>query len=156
MSLSSREKLLLIICVGIVLPLLIINFLLLPILNHQRQTRNGIANLEKNISQIEYLGKELKYYKRNQRKRTISLNKRVDSILRQTNLKSKSQTSVEDRPNKGQKLILKLNELNLTELANIVHKIEHNKPVIIINNLDISHSFKDEQLLRANLILLGL
>lgn len=156
MNLSSREKLLLLISLGVLLPLLIFNFLLLPVLDKQQQTKTGIINLKKNISQIEYLGEELKYYKRTQNKRSVSLNKRIDRILRQTNLKSKSQTSVEDRAKKGQKLILKLNELNLTELANIVHKIEHNKPVIIINNLEISHSFKDGELLRVNLTLLGI
>ena len=155
MELTQRERLLILAAVAILGPLLIIRFVLFPIHEYQSNLTIKIEKLEKNIDQLNLLGQELRYLKREGRIKSISLSKKVDSILRQTNLKRRSRTVVEEQPAGGQRLVLKLDEINLTELANIVYRIEHNKPGIIIESIDINPSYQNKKLFRISLALIS-
>ncbi len=155
MQLTQREKLLILIATAILLPLIIIRFVLVPIHDYQTNLIVKIEKLEKNIDQLNLLGQELRYLKRDGRIKSISLSKKIDRILRQTNLKKRSRTIVEEQPAGGQRLILKLEEINLTELANLVYRIEHNKPGIIIESIDINPSYKNKKLFRISLALIS-
>jgi hypothetical protein len=153
MELNQRERLLLICAIIILLPLMITKFVLIPIYDYQKESSVRIKKLEQKIDQIHLLGQELKYLKRGTRSRSISLSKRIDSILRLYKLKGKSRIVVEQNPDGGQRLVLKLDEINLTEMANVIYKIENAKPSIFIDNLDINKSYKNKKLFRLSFAL---
>lgn len=151
MDLSQREKALLAIAITILLPLALYRFVLIPISDYQRELNRRIATLESNIEKANLLGQEIDFLKRNTDIRSTSLNRKMDSLLRQNGLLARSKLIVEDQPSGGQRLVLKLDEINLTELANIIYKIENSRPVLNIENIDINPSFKDKKLLRVSM-----
>lgn len=153
MSLNQREKFLLVLAVVILLPLAIIRFILLPIQQKQDNLVAEITKTRHSIEQVDLLGQELQFLKTITRTNPVSLSKRVDSILRQEDLKAKSRIVLEEQPNGGQRLILKLDEINLTELTKVIYEIENSKPVVIVDNIDIASSFKNKKLFRVSIAL---
>ncbi len=153
MELSQREKLLAFIALAVLGPLLLVRFVFIPIQNYQVELSNKIVNMEKKLIQINTLGQELKHLKKETRSTSGSLSKIIDRILRQSKLKSKSVTIVGNQPKGGQRLVLKLEEINLTELCTIIYKIENNKPGILIENIDTNPSYKNKKLIHVSMAL---
>lgn len=151
MKLNQREKLLLIGAIILLAPFLVYRFVMVPIHELQVNQTSKINNLVKKDSLLNLFGQELKYLKRANQTRSVSLNRRVDGILRQVNLKTRSRTVVEATPAGGeQRLVLKLDQVNLAELANLIYKIENAKPVIVIENIDINPSYQNKKLFRIS------
>ncbi len=113
-----------------------------------------VEQLKGEIDKTNLLGHELLYLRNATQLQTISLSKRVDAILRQDDLRSRSSIVLEEH-NEGQRLTLKLDEINLTELARLIYKIEHSKPVIMIATIDISRSYKNKKLFRVTVALIS-
>ncbi|PCI30628.1 MAG: hypothetical protein COB67_01375 [SAR324 cluster bacterium] len=153
MDLSRREKLWLLIGGVVLLPLLIYRFVYTPVLEqHQRTIQQNLA-LESKIQQIGLLGQELKFYKNQSRGSIPKLSRRVDQVLRRLQLKSKSRISIGDSPKNGQRLVLRLDLLNLTEFVQLTYQLENMKPTMLIESMELSPSFQNNQLLRANISL---
>lgn len=155
MSLSQREKLLILIGIVVLVPLMLYRFVFLPINNRQTELERDINRLQSVIEQVSLLGQERNHLKRVTRSRSISLSKRIDAILRQGDLKNRSRIVLEEQPKGGQRLILKLDEINLTELMRLIYDIEHSKPVMMIDNIDIGLSYKNKKLFRVSLALIS-
>jgi type II secretory pathway component PulM len=155
MSLNQRERTLLIVAIIILLPLLVFRFVLLPIKQHQDNLTTRIKTISRSIEQADLLGQELLFLRNVTRTNPVSLSKRVDSVLRQENLKARSRIALEEQPNGGQRLVLKLDEINLTELTTIIYQIENSKPVVMIDNIDIAASFKNKKLFRVSIALIS-
>jgi hypothetical protein len=153
MELNQREKFLLICAIVILFPLMIVKFILIPIYDYQKESSASTKKLEQKIDRIHLLGQELKHLKRGTRSRSISLSKRIDNVLRLYELKGRSRIVVEQSPDGGQRLVLKLDEINLTEMVNVIYKIENAKPSILIDNLDINKSYKNKKLFRLSFAL---
>lgn len=153
MKLDQREKLLLILAIAIFSPLIIFRYALQPIQEYQTKQVAKISTLKKKTNQINLLGQELAVLKRENKPQSISLGKRIDGMLRRSKLKSRSSTITEAQPGGGQRLILKLNELNLSELYQLLYKIENTKPGILIENIDISPSYQNKKLFRLSMAL---
>ncbi len=149
-ELNQREKLWILLALVVFIPLLAVRFVLQPIQEYQKNQSDRILNMEEKIDQINLFGQELMYLKRENKTRSVSLNKKIDGMLRQLRLKPRSRTIVEENPDGGQRLILKLDEVNLTELANIIYKIENAKPGIIIENIEINPSYQNKKLFRVS------
>ena len=151
MNLNQREKLLLIGAILILTPFLLYRFVLEPIREYQDRQTGLIKNLEMKNAQLHLLGQKLQYLTRANQTRSASLSRRVDVILRQTKLKTRSRTVVETSPTGGgQRLVLKLNSANLTELASLIYRVENTKPGIIIENIDINPSYQNKNLFRIS------
>ena len=156
LELSKREKILIVTTICILLPMLIYRIIIVTIQDYQGELVKHNIRLEQNIKAVNLLGQELKYYERLSQKKSQSLSKRLNYILKQANLKSKSRISVGDRPRSGQKLAMTLTDLNLNELVILIYKIEHSSPVILIDTFDLSPSYKSDKLFRINMSLSSL
>jgi type II secretory pathway component PulM len=151
MNLNPREKLLLTGAILILTPLIIFQFVLNPIRDYQDRQSSWIKNLESKEAQLRLLGQELQYLNRANQTRSASLSRRVDAILRKVRLKTRSRTVVETSPpGGGQRLVLKLDKANLTELANLIYRIENAKPGILVENVDINPSYQNKNLFRIS------
>lgn len=151
MNLNQREKLLLTGAILILTPFLIFQFVLDPIRDYQDRQSSWIKNLESKEAQLRLLGQELQYLKRATQTRSASLSRRVDAILRKVKLKTRSRTVVETSPpGGGQRLVLKLDKANLTELTNLIYRIENAKPGILVENVDINPSYQNKNLFRIS------
>lgn len=155
MGLSQREKIMLAIAVSVFVPILLFRFVVQPVNRYQNHLVDGIESLKIKIEQTTLLGQEYRYLKRVTRTRPVSLSKKTDSILRQEELKSRSRIHLEENPKGGQRLVLKVDEINLTELTQLIYKIENSKPVIMIDNIDIGLSFKNKKLFRVSMALIS-
>ena len=156
LELSKREKILIVTTICILLPMLIYRIIVVTIQDYQGDLVKHNIKLEQNIKTVNLLGQELKYYERLSQKKSQSLSKRLNYILKQAKLKGKSRISVGDRPRSGQKLAMTLTDLNLNELVILIYKIEHSSPVILIDTFDLSPSYKSDKLFRINMSLSSL
>lgn len=155
-NLSKREKVLGLITAAILVPIVIYRFVLVPIDLFQLNLERKNIRLEKKAAKIEMMGQELHFYQ-NQRVGTrLTLNRMVDRLIRSLHLKSRSNILIENSAGQAtKKLILRVNDINLTELAQLTYQIESSRPVISIDNLDIGISFTNKRLLRASYVLSG-
>ena len=151
LELSKREKFLILVTVGVLIPLLVYRVLVGSIQGYQTRLERQNATLENSIQQITQLGQELRFLDRLSKKQKQALSKRIDFILNQTNLKTRSKISIGDRARNGQRLVLNLTEINLSELVNLIYKIENSTPVILIDSFDLSPSYQSEKLFRISL-----
>ena len=150
MELNRREKAWILIALMIFLPLLFIRFALLPLNDYRQKQRLAISHLENKIRQINLLGQELRHLEKTRSIQSTSLSKRVDRILRHHQLKSRSGTIVDNITDGRQRLVLKLEEVNLTELINTLHGIEHTLPVIAIESIDINPAYQNKKRFRLS------
>lgn len=153
LELSRREKILIIMTICVLFPLLFYRLIIVTIHDYQGNLGKQNIKLEQNINTVSLLGQELKIYKQLSQRKVQSLSKRINYILNQTQLKPKSRTSVGDRPRTGQKLVLTLTDLNLSELVKLVYKIEHSSPVILVDSFDLSPSYQSDKLFRITMSL---
>ncbi len=152
-ELNQREKILALLALCILLPLLCIKFVIVPLYNYQDKQSSRIVSTKKKIEQVNLLGQELSYLIRENKIQRISLSKRMDHILNRVKLKSKSKTLVAENPSGGYRLNLKIDEVNLTELTNLIFRIENSKPVILIDNIDINPAYRNKALFRISSVL---
>ncbi|MDH5560030.1 MAG: type II secretion system protein GspM [Deltaproteobacteria bacterium] len=155
MELNKREKILILICAAVIIPVLFFQYGLYPIIDYKNDLINKIHRTELKLNQLNEMGESIRLITGLNSKRTNKLDRIVDNLLSQVNIKSQSETVVDDRYKDGQKLVLKLDEINLNELAMTLYRIENQKPSIVIESLELSPSFKNEKLLRANLNLIS-
>ncbi|MBT4286641.1 MAG: hypothetical protein HOD92_04830 [Deltaproteobacteria bacterium] len=153
LELSKREKILMVITICVLLPMLLYRLIIVTIQDYQEDLSKHNTKLEQNIKSVNLLGQELRYYERLSQRKVQSLSKRMNHILNRTKLKIKSRISVGDRPRTGQKLVLTLTDLNLNELVNLIYRIEHSSPVILIDSFDLSPTYKSDKLFKINMSL---
>lgn len=134
----------------IFIPLLFFRFALLPLNEYLQKQRLAIGHMENSIRQINRLGQELRHLERTRSNQSTPLSKRIDRILRQQQLKSRSRTIVSEDPNGEQRLVLRLEEVNLTELIKIIFSIENTSPVIAIESIDINPAYKNKKRFRLS------
>jgi len=152
-DLNPRERILSALAILILVPLLSIKFIIIPLYNYQDKQLSSITSIKKKIEQVDLLGQELSYLVRVNKMQRVSLSKRIDQILHSVKLKSKSRTVVEENPSGGYRLILKIDGVNLTELTNLIYRIENSKPVIIVDSIDINPSYQNKALFRISSVL---
>jgi len=150
MDLNRREKAWIIAALVIFLPLLFFRFALLPLSDYREKQQLTISRLEDKIRQINLLGQELQHLEKTRSSQSTSLSKRVDRILRHHQLKSRSGTIVDNITDGRQRLVLKLEEVNLTELINTLHGIENSLPVIAIESIDINPAYQNKKRFRLS------
>ncbi len=153
MGFSQREKYLILLALLIFVPLLLFRFVFFPFSENQKSLTKKIDALEHKTKQISILGQEYNILRKETQVNTSSLTKKIDSILRQYRLKVRSKIVLEEQPKGGQRLIVKLDEIYLSELAKLVYRIENSKPIIMIENIDINPSYKNKKLFRVTLAL---
>ena len=153
MDLSQREKLLIILLVAVMLPALLYRFGYMNVKQYSEDLTIKNSRLKHKIEQIETLGQELKYLQQRNRIRPVPLRRRVDSILRNMNLTEKAQIGQENLQGTSQRMTMKIDQLNYTELTKLLFRLEHSKPVIILDNISISPSFQNKKLLLLKLTL---
>ncbi|MBT6614987.1 MAG: hypothetical protein HN745_12855 [Deltaproteobacteria bacterium] len=150
MELNRREKAWILAALLIFLPLLFFRFALLPLNDYRQEQRLAISRVESKIRQINRLGQELKHLEKTRKSQSTSLSQRVDRILRRHQLKSRSRTIVDNVTDGRQRLVLKLEEINLTELINAIHGIENTSPVIAIESIEINPAYQNKKRFRLS------
>ena len=149
----KTEKVLLLFGIIILFPLIFFKYIHSPILNYQEHLSGNIIKINKKINQMNLLGQELRQLQKTSIGKSVPLNKRINSILHQTKLKAKSKIISAERPGDYQSLVVKLDQINMTEMLQFILHIEQTKPVILIQNIDISFSFQNEKLLKISMSL---
>ena len=150
MDLSQREKTWIIAALLIMLPLLFFRFVLSPLNDFSQGQQNAVSRMEEKIRQMDRFGQQLKHMERTRQDQSVSLSKRVDRLLKRQQLKARSRTIVDSSPDGRQRLVLKLEEVNLTELIKILYAIENATPVIAIKNIDINPAYKNKKRFRVS------
>ncbi len=148
MELTQREKTLVVAALTILLPLLFFKLVLSPLNDYRQKQRVTVSRLDEKIRQIDHLGQELRYIEQNRKGQTISLSKKIDRLLRRHKIKSRSSTIVDNNADGRQSLVLKLDEVNLTELIHILYSVENASPVIAIKSIDINPAYKNKKRFR--------
>ncbi len=155
MELSQREKLLLVVAFAVLLPLIAYQYVYQPVVNKHYQTLEKIASLRSKTDQIESLGNQIKSLNQHRVRRSGKLSGRVDRLVKQLGLRANSTISMGDTPQSGQKLALKVIDINLSQLVKLIYKIENEDPTILIENFELSPSFQNRKLLRVNINLIS-
>ncbi|MFH2128946.1 MAG: type II secretion system protein GspM [bacterium] len=150
MELNQREKAWILAAILILTPLLFFRFAFLPLDAYRQKQRVDISRIEEKIRQIDALGQELKHLERTRSSQSTSLSKDIDRILRQQQLKLRSRTLVDNDPDGRQRLVLKLEEVNLTELIQLLYNIENALPVIAIESININPAYQNKKRLRIS------
>jgi type II secretory pathway component PulM len=151
MELSQREKLLLLVACVILLPLLGFRYIYLPIANQHQRTLQKISTLKAKNTRIGELGRKIKLLSHNSTRKPGEITGRINRLLKQQELKAKSTISMGTPPPTGQKLSLKLVDIDLSQLVRLVYKLEDEKPTLIIEKFELTPSFKSKKLLRVNI-----
>lgn len=151
LELNQREKILVLLGAVILLPLIIYNFVFVTVQDSQDKLATKITSTERKIKKVDQLGQELLYYERRGGGRIPKLSMRIDKTLRNLQLKGNSRVRAGDTKKGGQHLVLTLTDINLTELTKLVYQIENSNPVILIENVDISPSYRNKKLLRVTI-----
>ncbi|MCP4298757.1 MAG: type II secretion system protein M [Proteobacteria bacterium] len=155
MELSQREKLLLVVAFAVLLPLIVYQYGYQPLVNKHYQTIEKIASLRSKTDQIENLGNKIRLLNQHRVRRSGKLSGRVDRLVKQLGLRANSTISMGDTPQSGQKLALKVIDINLSQFVKLIYKIENEDPTIIIENFELSPSFQNRKLLRININLIS-
>lgn len=150
MELTQREKTWILLAVVILLPLLFMRLVLSPLNDYSQKQRSTVTRLQNKINQIDQMGQKLRHLERTRTSQTGSLSKRVDRMLRQHQLRTRSRTIVDSNPDGRQRLVLKLEEVNLTELIKILYAVENASPVIAIKSIDINPAYKNKKRFRVS------
>lgn len=150
MELTRREKTWMVVALMILLPLMFIRFVLFPLSDYSRRQSAAVIRLEEKIRQIDHMGQRLHHLERVRNNQTGSLSKRIDRLLRQHHLRTRSRTIVDTGSDGLQRLVLKLEEVNLTELTKILYAIENASPVIAIKNMELNRAFKNKRRFRVS------
>ena len=153
MELSQREKSLIVIALLVFIPLLFFRFAFVPIKQQEKELAAKIESLEDRIDKLNLLGQQLEFLTQENQAQPVSLIKKTDTLLIKYKLKARSKIALEEQPKGAQRLVLKLDEINLTELSKLIYKIEDSKPVIVIDNIDIGLSYKNKKLFRVSMAL---
>lgn len=155
LDLNKREKILAVLTAGILIPLILYQLVIVQLHAYQKNLERKNTALEKKINAVEQLGEELSFYERKNFRRHTSLSRRVDQVLRSLKLKDKAGIVVKDQKAKVQTLILKLKDINLTDLTRLTYQLENARPVIAVDNFELTPSFNNKKLLRASYVLSG-
>ena len=153
MELNQRERILLFVAAVIFIPLLIFRFAVIPLHDYRQKQSTSIKSMENKIHQINQLGQELKHLELSRKNQTAPLSRRIDSLLRRHQLKTRSSTIVDNNAVGWQRLVLKLDEINLTELVQLTYEIEDSNPVIAISSIEINPAFQNKKRFRLSFVL---
>jgi len=150
MELTQREKAWLAIAILVLTPLLFVRWVLIPLNDYSRQQRIAVSRAESKIKEIEMMGQQLQHLERNRNMQTGLLSEQIERLLQQNQLRDRSRTIVDTGSDSQQRLVLKLDDVNLTELVKLLYAIENALPAIAIKNIEIDRAFTNKKRFRVS------
>ena len=150
--LNDRERRLVLIAILILGPLLLIRGLILPILHQQSEFTVKTKQLTSQIKKTQLLGQELLVRQRSPVSTDLGLNTRVARVLQQTNITAKSSSTSQGADGAVERILIQLDNLTLTETTLVIYQLEHLRPKVSINTLDLQNSFQNPKRLKLNLV----
>ncbi len=147
MELSKRERNLLALAAGILLPLFLLRLVWTPLLDYQARLTAETARLEAEVAQLQSLGDA---YLRAQRQQgaQASLIRQSEGVLAGLGLQSGAELAMRGQ---GEVLSLGLDGLTLAQVVSLVHRFEDARPAIQVKNLDLQLSLTKERHLKLQL-----
>ncbi len=151
MELSPRERVLLSLGLGVILPVMFLRFLLLPLIDYKESLSSRIVERRKEMAQIRKKGEELLYFLSKSGGQKAPFNQQLERILAQGGVKKKANTST--RPGGG--IALQLDGVTLAQATSLIYRLEANRPPIEIQSLEMKESLKKTNRLQIQLTLEG-
>jgi len=136
----------------ILIPLILIRLLVLPLTQAQDRQAKKSKELESQIQQIETLGPQLAAQGSLAGPSPEGLTARLSRVMKKTGVIERASLVSQNTPGAAQSLLVQLDGLTLTEMAQTVYQIEHLQPRVLIENLDLQKSFQNEKRLKLALL----
>ena len=150
MELNQREKLMLALALGILVPVLLLRFVFFPFFDYKNSLGRKISRLQTEIVTIEQLGGELQRSSRKSKSRG-RVGQRVEAILTRIGIR-KGAVIANRAQEKGEGVTVKLDLLTLAQTTEFFFLVE-NTPPLSVYAATVSHSVKDEKKLTLDMII---
>ena len=152
MELSPRERNLLILGGGILLPILLLRFLLIPLIDYKENLTKEIGKREQEIVKIRKIGEELFYFRSKQGGGArVPFAQQLDRILTEAQLKKRASQSTRS----GGGASLQLEGVTLAEATYFIYQLEASRPPLDIQSLEMKPSLQNNKMLQLQLVLEG-
>ena len=159
MLLSTREKLLIVILVALLLCTGLF-FTARSMLEYERRLERRILAQSSLLQKASALSAELSRLQRPRRRkvRTRSLIGYVEQLADRIRLKDRIQLNLiaRDAVSGLQGIDIKVDRLTLDEMVNLLYSLENADLLLVVNRLELSPSFRDKELLRLSMRVLTL
>ncbi|MGK0288807.1 MAG: hypothetical protein ACI86H_000228 [bacterium] len=152
-TLTQREKNLLLMAICFLLPAILFQGIFIPIQNYQKKLSHKTQRIETKIKKIQLATQEIKYLQIRVRDTVIPLEGKINRLLQNLKLRGHSQMSAGSRTQGLQKVILRMDELTLHEISQVIFSLENHLPAIRVSRLEMKPSFKNIQLMQVAMIL---
>lgn len=154
MLLSTREKLLIVILVALLLCIGLF-FTARSMLEYERGLERRILAQTSWLQKASALSAELSRLQRPRRRkvRTRSLIGYVEQLADRIRLKDRIQLNLiaRDAASGLQGIDIKVDRLTLDEMVNLLYSLENADLPLVVNRLELSRSFRDKELLRLSM-----
>jgi hypothetical protein len=159
MVLSSREKLL-ILLLAVLAVGAIVYYALSSLVDYEDKLSRNILRREATLTKAKVLKASLTGANgRSTRAGTLrgSLIGHIEQLAARNALKDRIRLNrvPVDKSRGVQAVDIKLDQLSLDETVGFIHAIEHSRPVLVVDQMEITSSFRSKQLLRLSLRVLA-
>ena len=152
--LSLREKLLGFVLLAIVLPLMTVQFALLPLV---RAAENAYLSSKQSLAQIKRLDQNIASLNdlnaKNSAAGGFSFEGTLTELLDKSGVDQQPNINQEQSASYGNSYILNFDALRTDQIFRLVYNFENNQPPIIIDKLETSQSIQQENAASLTLIL---
>lgn len=147
MELTKRERHLLALAVGILLPLGLIRLVWVPLWDYKSNLGSESQRLEAEVSQMQAMGEAFLRVQRQQGAQA-SLIRQCEGVLASLGLQQAAELAMQGQ---GEVLSLGLDGLTLGQAVTLIHRFEDARPAIKIKTLDLQASVAKEAHLKLRL-----
>ena len=153
--LNPRERRLLFLAAVVLLPLLLFRLVIFPLTDWKNKMQSRAKTLESRIVQVHQLGSQYQAQARTNSRSPEGLGARLSRVFKKLGIIERASLVSQNRPGAAQSLLVQLDGLTLTEMAQAIYQIEHLRPQVIIDNLDLQRSFQNDKRLKLSLVVSG-
>ncbi len=158
MVLSAREKLLLLI-LGVAVVLAAVFFAAQGMQGYEQRLTARVADRESTLRQITELNRELNRLKRTPAPKRLErpLIGNLEELAHRVGVADRLQLNLvpQDRAKKLESVEMRVDSMTLDEMLALVHAIEDASPPLVIDNFELSPSFRSQELLRVTMRVLA-
>ncbi len=158
MVLSAREKFLLVI-LGVAVALTAVYFAAQGLRGYEQRLTARVADRESTLRQVAELNRELDRLKRTPAPKRLKrpLIGNLEELAQRVGVEKRLQLNLvpQDRAKKLEAVEMRVDSMTLDEMLALVHAIEDASPPLVIDNFELSPSFRSQELLRVTMRVLA-
>ena len=153
--LSAGERRLLLLALVVLGPLFLFRVVVFPLLDLKSSYQSKALGLTEKINQTHLLGQELVARQRATPTVPEGINGRINRVLRNLGVLDRASLASQNAEGGVQSLLVQLDGLTLYEATQVIYQIEHLRPSVQIEHLDLQVSFQNSKRLKLNLVVSG-